>query len=192
MEKLVFATHNKNKLAEFRTLLAPLGYRVLGADDVNLPDIEETGTTFHENSMQKAMAAAKATGMMALADDSGLCVHALNNEPGLYSARYAVANGGFPKVFDVLFERLKDTTDWSAHFECCLCLVKEDKPLFFEGQVQGHLTCDVDDSCGAFGYDPVFVPDGYDKTFGGMDSTVKNKISHRARALEKLMAYLKG
>ena len=191
MTDILIATHNKHKLSEFKTLLEPMGYHVLSADEVGLPDVEETGTTFRENSAQKAMTAAKFSNMMAIADDSGLCVHALNNEPGLYSARYAAANGGYPAVFNVLLGRLKD--DFSAHFECCLCLVQPGKgPLFFEGQVFGHLTNKVDSSCGAFGYDPIFVPDGYDKTFGGLPAEVKNKISHRARALEKLMAYLKG
>ena len=164
---------------------------MLGASDVGLPDVEETGSTFRENSAQKATAAAKFSGMVAVADDSGLCVHAINNEPGLYSARYASANGGYPAVFDVLLGRLKD--DFSAHFECCLCLARPgEPPLFFEGQVFGRLTNKVDSSCSAFGYDPIFVPDGYDKTFGGLPSEIKNKISHRARALEKLVAYLKG
>lgn len=193
MIDILIATHNKNKLAEFRTLLDPLGYHVLGADDVDLPDIEETGTTFRENSAQKAIAAAEKTNLMTVADDSGFCVHALNNEPGLFSARYAKSNGGYTKTFEILFERLKNMQDWSAHFECCLCLAYPNKEsLFFEGQVFGKITRQVDDSCGAFGYDPIFVPDGYEKTFGGMSAEIKNKISHRARALEKLVAYLKG
>ncbi len=193
MADILIATHNKNKLNEFKTLLEPLGYHVMGADDVGLPDVDETGTTFRENSAQKAVAAAQFANMMAVADDSGFCVHALNNEPGLFSARYANANGGYPQTFKILFDRLKDTENWSAHFECCLCLVQPgESPLFFEGQVFGHLTDKVDSSCGAFGYDPIFIPDGYDKTFGGLPSAVKNQISHRAKALEKLVAYLKG
>ena len=191
MIDILVATHNKHKLTEFKALLEPMGYRVLGADDVGLPDVTETGTTFRENSAQKALAAAKFSNMMALADDSGLCVHALNNEPGLYSARYAAANGGYPAVFEVLLSRLTD--DFSAHFECCLCLVRPgEAPLFFEGQVFGHLTHQADSSHSAFGYDPIFIPDGYDKTFGGLPAEVKNKISHRAHALEKLVSYLKG
>lgn len=190
MSDILIATHNKNKLKEFRALLEPLGFHVLGADDVGLPDIEETGTTFRENSALKAIAAAKFAKMMALADDSGLCVHALNNEPGLYSARYAAENGGYPKVFDVLLSRL--TNDTSAHFECCLCLVKPgESPVFFEGQVFGHLVPKADTSCSSFGYDPIFMPDGYDKTFGGLPAEVKNKISHRANALSKLLDYFK-
>lgn len=190
MIDILIATHNKNKLKEFRTLLEPLGFRILSADDVGLPDIEETGTTFRENSALKATAAAKFSGMMALADDSGLCVHALNNEPGLYSARYAAQNGGYPAVFNVLLGRL--TNDFSAHFECCLYLAKpHETPIFFEGQVFGKLVPTPDTTFSSFGYDPIFMPDGYDKTFGGLPAEVKNKISHRANALAKLVAYLK-
>lgn len=190
MKDILIATHNKNKLKEFRILLEPLGYNILGAEDVDLPDIEETGTTFRQNSAQKALAAAKFSNMLTLADDSGLCVHALNGEPGLFSARYAQTNGGFPKVFNVLLSRLTDDT--SAHFTCCLCLVKpQQEPIFFEGQVFGKLTHTPDSSIESFGYDPIFVPDGYNKPFGGLLPEVKNKISHRARALEKLIAYLK-
>lgn len=193
--KLLVATHNTNKLKEFHEILLPLGYEVLGSDDVHLSDCEETGQTFRENSFQKALHAVQETGVMALADDSGFCIHALNDEPGLFSARYAAKNGGFPAVFNVLFERLKDESDWSAHFNCCLCLLKPqdlDHPLYFEGQVYGHLTDRPDDSMDKFGYDPIFVPDGYDKPFGGLPADVKNKLSHRGRALEKLVAYLKS
>ena len=118
MTNILIATHNKHKLAEFKTLLEPMGYHIIGADEAGLPDIEETGTTFRENSALKAEAAAKFLGMVTIADDSGLCVHAINNEPGLYSARYAKENGGYPAVFKVLLDRLTD--DFSAHFECCL------------------------------------------------------------------------
>ena len=170
--------------------MQPLGYEVGGADEVKVPDIEETGTTFRENCALKATAAVKMTHMTTIADDSGLCVHALNNEPGLFSARYAAANGGYPKVFDVLLERLTD--DFSAHFECCLCLVEPGRePLFFEGRAFGQLVSTPDSSVSAFGYDPIFLPDGYDKTFGGLPAEVKNKISHRGRALAQLIAYLK-
>ncbi len=191
--KILIATHNKNKLNEFHRILAPLGYEVLGADDVGLSDCEETGKTFRENSLQKAEHGLKETGLMTLADDSGLCVHALNNDPGLFSARYAKENGGYPRVFSALWERLKNTADWSAHFHCCLCLVKpNEQPFYFEGEVQGKLTKTPDDSLEKFGYDPIFIPTGYDKPFGGLPEEVKNKISHRAKALEKFLAYLQS
>ena len=191
MINILIATHNTHKLQEFRLLLEPLGYHVIGADDIGLPDIEETGTTFRENSALKATAAAKFANMMAVADDSGLCVHALNNEPGIYSARYAAANGGYPAVFDVLLARLSD--DFSAHFNCCLCLAYPNKePVFFEGQVYGHLTPKSETTCSSFGFDPIFMPDGYEHTFGGLPKAIKNTISHRANALAKLVEYLKN
>ena len=193
--KILVATHNAHQLKEFREILEPIGYRVLGADDVNLSDAEETGKTFQENSYQKALHAVKETGLTALADDSGLCIHALNDEPGIFSARYAKENGGYPAVFDVLFDRLKNQADWSAHFNCCLCLLTPqdlDHPFYFEGQVHGHITNHPDDSLEKFGYDPIFVPDGYDKPFGALSAEIKNQLSHRARALEKLVLYLKS
>lgn len=193
--QILLATHNTHKLKEFREILEPIGYRVLGADDVNLSDAEETGKTFQENSYQKALHAVKETGLITLADDSGLCIHALNDEPGIFSARYAKENGGYPAVFDVLFDRLKNQSDWSAHFNCCLCLLTPqdlDRPFYFEGQVHGHITNYPDDSLEKFGYDPIFVPDGYDKPFGALSAEIKNQLSHRARALEKLVSYLKS
>ena len=191
MTDILIATHNPHKLKEFQLLLEPLGYHVIGADDVALPDIEETGTTFQENSAIKAIAAAKFSSTIAIADDSGLCVHALNNEPGIYSARYASANGGYPAVFDILLNRLSD--DFSAHFHCCLCLAKpNEEPLFFEGDVYGQLTPKVETTYSSFGFDPIFCPDGYEHTFGGLPKEIKNTISHRAKALTKLVEYLKN
>jgi XTP/dITP diphosphohydrolase len=192
--KLLIATHNQHKLKEFREILAPLGYEILGADDVGLTDCEETGQTFHENSFQKAKHAVLQTGLPTLADDSGLCIHALDNQPGIFSARFAQENGGYPAVFNVIWQKLEPFSDWSAHFNCCLCLLKPEdiqNPLYFEGLVHGRITKDKDDSMDKFGYDPIFVPDGYDRPFGGLSKDVKNQLSHRARALEKLVAYLK-
>ena len=191
MKDILIATHNAHKLEEFRSLLEPLEYRVVGADDIGLPDIEETGSSFQENSALKAVAAAKFAKMMAIADDSGLCVHALDDKPGIYSARYAAMNGGYPAVFDVLLNQLQD--DFSAHFHCCLCLAFPDKkPVFFEGEVYGQLTSRVEMTGSSFGFDPIFRPDGYEHTFGGLPKEIKNKISHRANALAQLVVYLKN
>ncbi len=190
--RILIATHNAHKLKEFREILLPLGYQVVSPEEVGLSDCEETGQTFQENSFQKAIHGVKQTGLMTLADDSGLCIHALNNEPGLFSARYAKENGGYPDVFSVIWDRLKPYDDWSAHFNCCLCLVKSDgTPFYFEGQVFGKITDHPDDSLEKFGYDPIFIPDGYEKPFGALSSEIKNKISHRAKALEKFLLYLK-
>ena len=192
MKQLLIATHNKHKLQEFRLVLDPLGIKVLGADDVNVPDCDESGTTFQENSLQKALWGMEHTNLPTLADDSGLCIHALNDIPGVYSARFANEHGGYPNTFQFLFNELKNKTDWTAHFCCCLCLVLPNKaPLFFMGKVNGHLTNKPDSSLSDFGYDPIFVPDGFDKPFGGLSAEIKKNLSHRGRALQELLAYLK-
>ena len=192
MSKLLIATHNKHKLQEFRFVLKPLGIEVVGADDMNIPDCDESGTTFQENSLQKALWGIKHANLPTLADDSGLCVHALNDAPGLYSARFAKENGGYPEAFQALFKKLKNQKDWGAHFCCCLCLLVPDKePFFFVGNVSGHLTIEPDTSISDFGYDPIFVPDGFDKPFGGLSPEIKKNLSHRGRALQELVAYLK-
>ena len=191
MSKLLIATHNKHKLKEFQSFLAPLGIDIIGAD--NIPDAPETGTTFQENSLQKALWGKAHSNLPTLADDSGLCIHALNDAPGLYSARFAAEQGGYLSAFQTLFEQLKNQEDWSAHFCCCLCLVlpSQKEPLFFVGKVGGHLTQKPDFSVSDFGYDPIFVPDGFDKPFGGLPAEVKQNLSHRARALQQLVAFLK-
>ena len=190
MPKLLIATHNKHKLQEFQSFLEPLGITVIGAE--NIPETTETGTTFQENALQKALWAGMHSGLPTLADDSGLCVHVLNDAPGLYSARFAAEHGGYPGAFQELFHQLQNKTDWSAHFCCCLCLVlPQQTPQFFVGKVNGCLVSKPDTSLSDFGYDPIFMPDGFDKTFGGLPAEVKQKLSHRGRALEELVAYLK-
>ena len=192
MKQLLIATHNKHKLQEFRLVLDPLGIEVLGADDVNIPDCNESGTTFQENSLQKALWGMEHTNLPTLADDSGLCIHALNDIPGVYSARFAAEHGGYPSTFQFLFNKLKNKADWTAHFCCCLCLTLPQKePLFFMGKVNGHLTNKPDSSLSDFGYDPIFIPDGFDKPFGGLSAEIKKNLSHRGRALQELLAYLK-
>ena len=190
MPKILIATHNKHKLQEFRSFLEPLGIAVVGAEGI--PDAPETGTTFQENSLQKALWGMAHANLPTLADDSGLCVHALDDAPGLYSARFASEHGGYDGAFQALFKQLKDTKDWTAHFCCCLCLALPKKePLFFMGKVNGHLTKKPDFSVSDFGYDPIFVPDGFDRPFGGLPAEVKKNLSHRGRALQELAAYLK-
>ena len=193
MSKLLIATHNKHKLQEFRLVLEPMGIEIIGADDLSIPDAPETGTTFYENSQQKALWGMEHSHLPTLADDSGLCIHALDDAPGLYSARFAKENGGYPNTFKVIFDKLKNTKDWSAHFTCCLCLaVPQKQPQFFIGNVTGHLTNKPDASLSDFGYDPIFVPDGFDKPFGALSAEIKKNLSHRGRALESLMDYLKN
>lgn len=184
LKELVIASHNQGKIKEFKEMLAPFGVVVYSATDLNLPDVEETGTTFFENAALKAEALSKLSGKPCLADDSGLCVDALDGRPGVYSARYA-PNRDFDKAMDMLIGELKESgsDDWSAHFSCVLALkVPEYDVRFFEGRVDGKI---IEKRRGdnGFGFDPVFVPDGYDKTFAEMTGAEKTQISHRGRAV---------
>lgn len=191
MRELVFATHNAHKLSEVRAMLEPIGIKVIGAADMDLPDVEETGTTFIQNALLKARAGYQAIHKPVLAEDTGLCIRALNNEPGVYTKRYAEKNGGFPAVFQVLSNRLQDKADRSAYFCCTMALVSDDGEQVFEGIFEGDI---IDEPCGTngFGYDPVFVPKGYDKTVAELPDTQKNKISHRYLALKQVVEYLKS
>ncbi len=191
MEELIFASHNRGKIAEIKQMLAPLNIKVLSADEINLPDVEETGTTFEENAALKALTIAKLTKKPCLADDSGLCVNALGGRPGVYSARYA-PNRDFDKAMDKLLAELEKSgnADRSAYFACVLVLGYPDGTYqSFEGRVNGKITKQKQGS-GGFGFDPLFAPDGYEKTFAELGAEVKNKISHRGRALQKFVSYL--
>ncbi len=189
--KLVIASHNKGKIAEIREMLAPFEIEVYSAVELNLPDVEETGATFEENSRLKAVALAKTCGLPCLADDSGLCVNALNGRPGVYSARYA-PNRDFDKGMDLLLKEIAESgsTDRSAYFACVMSLAMPDGECkVFEGKVEGKIT-EAKSGNGGFGYDPVFMPDGYDKTFGHFSAEEKALVSHRGRAFAKLKEYL--
>jgi XTP/dITP diphosphohydrolase len=189
--EIVFASHNRGKIAEVKELLEPLGIRVLSADDLELPDVEETGKTFEENAALKALTIAKKTQRICLADDSGLCVAALNGRPGVYSARYA-PHRDFDKAMDKLLKEIDESksTDRSAYFACVLVLGRPDGSYTaFEGRVDGQIAR-AKQGNGGFGFDPLFVPQGYEQTFAQLGSEVKNKISHRGRAMKKLTAYL--
>lgn len=181
--KLVLASHNAGKLAEFSTLLADFGVTVLSAGDLNLPEPEETATTFAGNAALKALAAAKATGLPALADDSGLCVSALGGAPGIYSARWA----GPDKDFPAAMARIEDgigSDERDAWFICVLCLAYPDGTTrSFEGRVDGSITWPPRGEKG-HGYDPIFTPTGESRTFAEMKEAEKNAISHRARAFQ--------
>lgn len=187
---LVVASHNKGKVREIFDLLAPFGIAVKGAGELGLDEPEETGATFAENAILKARAATLAAKAYALADDSGLCVAALDGSPGVYSARwageardFAVAMG---KIEKLLIELKR--SDRSAKFVCCLALSAPDGTVeTYEGTVHGHLEFPPRGTNG-FGYDPIFVADGMRETFGEIDPTLKHSISHRAKAFEKFAA----
>lgn len=191
MKELIFASHNKGKIAEIKQILSPFNIKVISSDDIDLPDVEETGTTFEENAVLKALSIAKLKNVPCLADDSGLCVNALDGRPGVYSARYA-PNRDFDKAMDMLLKEIEDTksSDRSAYFACVLVLGYPDGTYkSFEGRVDGIIIKQKQGTSG-FGFDPVFAPLGYDKTFAELGAEIKNKISHRGRALEKFTEYL--
>jgi XTP/dITP diphosphohydrolase len=195
---LVIATHNPGKLAEMRDLLGPFGIPAQSAGELGLAEPVETGSTFAENARIKAMAAAKATGRPAFADDSGLVVDALGGEPGIHSARWAGPDKDFRaamnRIQTLLIERgAKAPSQRHAHFIAALCLAWPDGHVeTFEGRVDGTATWPPRGDQG-FGYDPLFLPDGFDRTFGQMSADEKHGLppkgqglSHRARAFVKL------
>jgi XTP/dITP diphosphohydrolase len=194
--RLVVATHNAGKLSEIEELLGPFGLAAVGAAALGLEEPEETGSTFRGNAILKAQAAARASGLVALADDSGLCVDALDGAPGVYSARWA----GATKDFGAAMARVERELEahaapppWRAAFVSVLALAWPDGAVeTFEGRVDGSLVFPPRGTAG-FGYDPIFRPDGHDRTFGEMSSHEKHGIpvdgslalSHRARAFQK-------
>lgn len=191
LEEIVFASHNEGKIKEIKKLLAPYGIKVKSALDMNLPDVEETGKTFEENSLLKSRTIAKFVNMPCLADDSGLCVDALNGAPGVYSARYA-PNRDFDKGMEKLLAEMEKSPNKSrnAHFSCVISLAWPDGQYkVFAGQVDGKIAFHKM-GAGGFGYDPLFVPEGFTSSFAQMSQEEKNKISHRGRAVEKLKDFL--
>lgn len=192
-DRLVVASHNPGKVREIRDLLAPYNIETISAADLALPEPEETGTSFAANAELKALASATASGLPALADDSGLEVEALGGAPGIYSARWA----GESKDFAIAMERVegelaekgaRTPEDRRANFTCALTLALPDGSHdTFEGKVFGTLVWPPRGMRG-FGYDPIFLPDGRDVTFGEMEPDEKHAISHRARAFELFVA----
>jgi XTP/dITP diphosphohydrolase len=186
---LIVASHNPGKVREIKALLGPHGIEPISAKELGLREPEETGASFAANAELKARAAADAGHHPALADDSGLWVDALDGAPGIYSARWA----GPTKDFRVAMTRVekelleRKARDYSAKFVCALSLAMPHGEIkTFEGEINGHLTFPPKGLLG-FGYDPIFIADGFEQTFGEIDPHVKNAMSHRARAFEKLL-----
>ena len=202
MHRLVLATHNAGKLREFRELFAPYPVTLVSAGELGLPEPDETGTTFLANAALKAEAAMRGSGLPALADDSGLCVEALGGDPGIYSARWA----GKPADFPAAMARIATLLDQGgapeprrAHFVAALVLARPGGPgESVEERVEGSIV--PPRGTLGFGYDPLFLPDGYDRTFGEMSAAEKHGIpadgsralSHRARAFQIMAARLFG
>jgi XTP/dITP diphosphohydrolase len=191
--RLLVATHNQGKLEEIAALLEPYGVSVVGAKEMDLPEPEETGTSFAENARIKAHAAAQATGLPALSDDSGIEIDALDGAPGVYTADWAETGSGRDFVMamttahDMLIDR-QAPEPWTARFCCTLVLAWPDgHDDVFPGVMEGRVVWPMRGDQG-HGYDPIFVPQGHDLTFGQMDRWEKNRISHRADAFRKFIA----
>lgn len=190
--QLVLATRNAKKLAELDRLLAGAGLdvEILGSDAFgDLPEIEETGSTFAENSLIKARAVSTHTGLIAIADDSGLCVDALDGQPGIYSARWAGEGATDESNLDLVLEQIRDVepAHRTAHFACAAALVlPSGEEYVVHGQVNGVLLTQRRGE-GGFGYDPIFLPDGFDATTAEMNPEQKDAISHRGQAMRALV-----
>ena len=190
--EIVLATNNKHKLKEVREILSPHHIIVYGLSDLasKLEDVEENGSTYAENALIKARAVQKLTTMPVISDDSGLEITALNNEPGIHSARYAESLGGHDNAIKEILKRLEDKEDRSARFVCDIVLLNADqKPLIFEGVAEGTIAQEKQGD-GGFGYDPIFISKETGQCFALMKEE-KNTVSHRAKALKKLLTYLK-
>ena len=190
--EIILATNNKHKLKEVREILTPHHIIVYGLSDLasKLEDVEENGTTYAENALIKAKAVQKLTTMPIISDDSGLEIKALNNEPGIKSARYAEYLGGHDNAIKEILKRLEDKKDRSARFVCDIVLLNvDDKPLIFEGIAEGTIAQEKMGE-GGFGYDPIFISKETGECFALMKEN-KNTVSHRAKALNKLLTYLK-
>lgn len=184
----MLASHNAGKLREIRELLAPFNADVVSAGELGLPEPEETGQSFIANAELKALTAAMGANVIALADDSGVCVDGLNGAPGIYSARWAGPEKDFALAMRKIETALGDNPNRNARFVCCLSLAWPDGHCeTFEGEVRGTLTFPPRGAHG-FGYDPIFIPDGFDITFGEMDPAKKHDMSHRADAFRQLVA----
>lgn len=188
--KLLVASHNKGKVREINDLVRPFGKQAVSAGELNLPEPVETEMTFTGNAQVKALAGAKASGLPALSDDSGLSIHSLEGEPGVYSARWGGRTKDFSRAIKKVFEELKEwqvpNDKRGAHFTCALCLAWPDGHCeTFEGKVYGTIV--PPRGTLGFGYDPIFIADGYDITFGEMDPADKHAISHRATAFKQLV-----
>jgi XTP/dITP diphosphohydrolase len=186
--KLLIASHNKGKIQDLKLLLAPYPIAIVTASELNLPEPEETEDTFKGNACLKALYAAKATGLAALADDSGLVIPALNGQPGVYSSRWAGPEKDFSKAIQRIEKELQGKTDRNAYFASAIALAWPDGHVeCFEEHLQGRLVFPPRGSKG-FGYSPIFMPDGHTLTIGEMEPQVRNSLSHRFKAISTLVA----
>ncbi|MDQ7988858.1 MAG: RdgB/HAM1 family non-canonical purine NTP pyrophosphatase [Candidatus Dactylopiibacterium sp.] len=192
MKDLVLASHNAGKLREFQTLLAPLGWRVIPQAELGVPEAPEPHCTFVENALAKARHASEHSGLPALADDSGICVHALGGAPGVHSARFAGEPKSDARNNALLLEKLAGQADRRAHYVCVLVMVRaadDPQPLIAEGEWHGEVA-EAPRGEGGFGYDPYFLLPELGQTAGELDAALKNALSHRGAACRRLIERL--
>ena len=194
--QILVGTKNAGKIKELKHLLAELPVNLRNLNEFeNVVEPEETGATFMENAALKAVYYARETGLAALADDSGLEVEALNGAPGVYSARYAGETASDAEKISKLLEELENSgsENRSARFVCAIVLTDEKGEIIFQTEgVCGGKIARVPGGKNGFGYDPVFIPEGFDRTFGELSGEIKSRLSHRARAIEKIIRFLRG
>ena len=194
-KKVIVASHNSGKVREIKSLLKPYSFTIQSASDLKIREPKETGINFIENAILKAKFVSKKSGCIALADDSGLCINLLDGEPGIYSARWAGKNKDFKLAIKKIEKKLMkldplSNIKYRSHFCCALALsFPNGQTISFQGKVYGQLQFPAKGLNG-FGYDPIFVPNGYKKTFGEMNYAYKERISHRQKAFKKLKKYL--
>ena len=194
MKKILIASGNSHKIKEISSIVSDIpNLEVTTLNNFGIClEVEENGNTLEQNALIKAKSVYSLLGMPVISDDTGLFVNALNGEPGIYSARYAGLNAAYKDNCDKLLDNLKEIDDdnLQAEFKCCICLlINPEEFYFFEGICRGRI-CRSPKGENGFGYDPVFMPDGFEKTFAELTDDEKNLISHRGRALEKLKGFL--
>lgn len=194
MDKIVLASNNQNKIKEISKLLEPFNVEVKSLKELGLGDPVEDGKNFQENSLIKAKYAFEKTGLPSLADDSGYCIESLNDFPGLCSSRFSKACGGYPEAFRVLSECINPINK-KAHYTTCISFIYKDNSgkiieNCFEGKIEGEFVYPARGENG-FGYDPTFLPNGYNKTFGELPNELRITINHRALALQKFFEFFK-
>ena len=189
---IIFASSNEGKIREFKEILEPFGINILSLSDIGFTgDIVEDGETFKDNAIIKAKTIAKLYNKPAMSDDSGICVEALNNAPGVHSARYS-PNRDDKENNKLLLKNLGDNKNRRAFYECDIVIYfPDDRYYYFEGKCYGNIAYKEEGNLG-FGYDPLFIPDGFDKSFGLIPAIEKNKISHRGIAIQKMLKEIKN
>lgn len=190
MKEIIFATGNAHKIEEVNKIISKASFMIKGLKDIGVTeDIPETGTTMKENAKIKADYVYDRYGVDVFSEDSGLEVMALDMEPGIYSARYAGPDKDSTDNISLLLERMKDKEDRRARFRAVICYIRDGNHYYTEGIVNGKIAHEIGGE-GGFGYDPIFIPDGYEQTFAELSGEIKNSISHRTQAIQELIKIL--